>query len=98
MCSPLKFDGLDVPSPVPASRKQSLVRLPANRHFAKQHADVVSWIDGVPLGQSGVPLSHSAEMQADTFFRIGQSTATGSRDVRKFRAVSSVCRVTSMKA
>ncbi|TWB12477.1 Ser/Thr protein kinase RdoA (MazF antagonist) [Rhizobium sp. ERR 1071] len=72
----LKLGGLDVPSPVPTSRKQSLVRLPANRHFAEQHADVVSWIDGVPLGQSGVPLSHSAEMQADIFFRVGQSMAT----------------------
>jgi Ser/Thr protein kinase RdoA (MazF antagonist) len=72
----LKLGGLDVPSPVPTSRRQSLVRLPANRHFAEQHADVVSWIDGAPLGQSGVPLSHSAEMQADIFFRIGQGMAT----------------------
>ncbi|MDK4715645.1 homoserine kinase [Rhizobium sp. CNPSo 4039] len=72
----LKLGGLDVPSPVPTSRRQSLVRLPANRHFAEQHADVVSWIDGVPLGQSGVPLSHSAEIQVDIFFRVGQSMAT----------------------
>lgn len=72
----LKLGGLDVPSPVPTSRRQSLVRLPANRHFAEQHADVVSWIDGAPLGQSGVPLSHSAEMQADIFFRTGQGMAT----------------------
>ncbi|MFT4184106.1 MAG: homoserine kinase [Rhizobium sp.] len=72
----LKLGGLDVPSPVPASDGQSLVRLPANRHFREQHADVVSWIDGAPLGQSGTPLSQSAEMQADIFFRIGQDTAT----------------------
>ena len=72
----LKLGGMDVPSPVPTKRKQSLVRLPANRHFAEQHVDVVSWIDGAPLGQSGVPLPHSAEMQADIFFRIGQGMAT----------------------
>ncbi|AGB74573.1 MULTISPECIES: homoserine kinase [Rhizobium] len=72
----LKLGGLDVPSPVPTSRKQSLVRLPANRHFAEQHADVVSWIDGVPLGQSGVPLSQSVELQEAIFFRIGQNMAT----------------------
>ncbi len=72
----LKLGGLDVPSPVPSTSRQSLVRLPANRHFAEQHADVVSWIDGIPLGQSGVPLPHSAEMQADIFFRVGQSMAT----------------------
>ena len=71
----LKHGGLDVPSPVPTSREQSLIRLPANRHFAEQHADVVSWIDGVPLGQSGVPLSQSVEMQEAIFFRIGQNMA-----------------------
>ncbi|NLR97730.1 phosphotransferase [Rhizobium sp. P38BS-XIX] len=72
----LKLGGLDVPSPVPTIRKQSLVRLPATRHFPEQHADVVSWIDGAPLGQSGMPLPHSAERQADIFFRIGQDMAT----------------------
>lgn len=71
----LKLGGLNVPSPVPTIRKQSLVRLPATRHFPEQHADVVSWIDGVPLGQSGMPLPHSAERQADIFFRIGQGMA-----------------------
>lgn len=72
----LKLGGLDVPSPIATSSKQSLVRLSANKHFAEQHADVVSWIDGVPLGQSGTPLSQSAEMQADIFFRIGRDMAT----------------------
>ncbi len=71
----LKLGGLDVPHPVPTSDRQSLVCLPANRHFAEQHADVVSWIDGVPLGQSGVPLAQSAEMQAEIFFRIGHGMA-----------------------
>ncbi|MFK0164424.1 homoserine kinase [Rhizobium sp. NPDC090279] len=71
----LKLGGLDVPSPVPTMNRQSLVRLPANRHFPDQHADVVSWIDGVPLGQSGTPLSQSIEMQEAIFFRIGQNMA-----------------------
>ncbi|TXI07969.1 MAG: homoserine kinase [Rhizobium sp.] len=72
----LKLGGLDVPSPVPTTNRQSLVRLQANRYFPEQHADVVSWIDGVPLGQSGTPLSQSAEMQEAIFFRIGQNMAT----------------------
>ncbi|NTJ67847.1 homoserine kinase [Agrobacterium rhizogenes] len=72
----LRLGGLDVPSPVPTTNRQSLVRLQANRHFPDQHADVVSWIDGVPLGQSGTPLSQSAEMQEAIFFRIGQNMAT----------------------
>lgn len=71
----LKCGGLAVPSPVPTSDGQNLVRLPANRHFREQHADAVSWIDGIPLGQSGTPLSHPAEMQADIFFRIGRDMA-----------------------
>ena len=72
----LKLGGLDVPSPVPTTNRQSLVRLQANRYFPEQHADVVSWIDGVPLGQSGTPLSQSAEKQEAIFFRIGQNMAT----------------------
>ncbi|MBB3610640.1 homoserine kinase [Rhizobium sp. BK602] len=71
----LKRGGLNVPRPVATSDGQNLLLLPANGHFPEQHADVVSWIDGIPLGQSGTPLSHSTEMQADIFFRIGQGMA-----------------------
>lgn len=71
----LRLGDLNVPSPVPTSGRQSLVRLPANRHFPEQHADVVSWIDGSPLGQSGVPLSQPAEKQAEIFFRVGHAMA-----------------------
>jgi Ser/Thr protein kinase RdoA (MazF antagonist) len=71
----LKLGGLDVPSPVPATSRQNLVRLTANRHFPAQYADVVSWIDGVPLGQSRMPLSQSIEMQEAIFYRIGQNMA-----------------------
>ncbi|OCJ07333.1 homoserine kinase [Rhizobium sp. AC27/96] len=72
----LKLGGLNVPSPVATSGRQSLVRLPAHRHFAEQHADVVSWVDGTPLGQSGVPLSIPAERQVEIFFCIGRDMAT----------------------
>ena len=72
----LRRGGLDVPSPVPTGDGRNLVRLPANRKFPEQHADVVSWIDGTALGQTGTPLSESAETQADIFFRIGHVMAT----------------------
>lgn len=72
----LRHGGLDVPSPVPTGDGRSLVRLPANRKFPVQHADVVSWIDGAALGQTGTPLSQSAKTQADLFFRIGHAMAT----------------------
>ncbi len=71
----LKLGGLDVPNPVPTRNGQSLVLLSDNEHFPEQHADVVSWIDGLPLGQSGTPLSHTADMQAEIFFRIGRNMA-----------------------
>ena len=72
----LKLGGLDVPSPVPTDGGQSLVRLPVSKHFPEQYADVVSWIEGVPLGLSGTPLSHPIDMQTAIFFRIGQGMAT----------------------
>lgn len=72
----LKVGGLNVPSPVATRNMQSLVRLQAGRHFPEQHADVVSWIDGAPLGQSGVPLSQPIEKQTEIFFRIGHAMAT----------------------
>jgi len=71
----LRLGELNVPTPVPTSDRQSLVRLPANRQFSEQHADVVSWIDGTPLGQSGTPLAQSAEKQAEIFSRVGSSMA-----------------------
>ncbi|MBX4926416.1 phosphotransferase enzyme family protein [Rhizobium binae] len=72
----LRRGDLDVPSPVPTGDGRNLVRLPASRKFPEQHADVVSWIDGAALGQTGTPLLQSAETQADIFFRIGHAMAT----------------------
>lgn len=71
----LRHGGLEVPSPVPASAGASLVCLAANRQFPKQYADVVSWVDGMALGQTGTPLSQSSETQAKIFFRIGHAMA-----------------------
>ncbi|MBB4237970.1 phosphotransferase [Rhizobium esperanzae] len=71
----LRRGGLDVPSPVPTSAGGSLICLPANRQFPEQYADVVSWINGMALGQTGTPLPQSAETQAAIFFRIGHAMA-----------------------
>ncbi|MBX5173977.1 homoserine kinase [Rhizobium sp. NZLR1b] len=72
----LRFGGLDVPSPVPTGNGQNLICLPESRRVPEQYADVVSWVDGAALGQSGTPLSQPAETQADIFFCVGHAMAT----------------------
>ncbi|WP_454817807.1 phosphotransferase enzyme family protein [Labrys neptuniae] len=72
----LRQGGLAVPATIPAEDGHPLVTLPATHRFAAQHADIVSWIDGVPLGQTGMPLAQPPEKQAELFFRIGQAMAT----------------------
>ncbi|MBX5156334.1 MULTISPECIES: homoserine kinase [unclassified Rhizobium] len=72
----LRFGGLDVPCPVPTGNGQNLICLPESCRFPEQYADVVSWVDGAALGQSGTPLSQPAETQADIFFCIGHAMAT----------------------
>ncbi|ACI57695.1 Ser/Thr protein kinase RdoA (MazF antagonist) [Rhizobium sp. BK619] len=72
----LRRGGLSVPSPVPTGNGKNLICLPESGRFPEQYADVVSWVDGAALGQSGTPLSQSSETQADLFFRIGHAMAT----------------------
>ncbi|MBN9257841.1 MULTISPECIES: phosphotransferase [unclassified Mesorhizobium] len=71
----LRLGGLPVPSPVPAGDGRALVRLAANGQFGEQHVDVVSWVEGDQLGQSGVPLAQSPERQAEIFFQLGAAMA-----------------------
>lgn len=72
----LKRGGLAVPASIPAADGRSLVPLAGNARFAAQHADVVSWVEGMPLGQTGTPLAQSPGKQTELFFRIGQAMAT----------------------
>ncbi|QEN85373.1 homoserine kinase [Labrys sp. KNU-23] len=71
----LRRGGLAVPASIPTADGRSLVPLAGGARFAAQHADVVSWIDGAPLGQTGTPLAQPPEKQAELFFRIGQAMA-----------------------
>ncbi|MGO4840763.1 phosphotransferase, partial [Rhizobiaceae sp. 2RAB30] len=48
----LRAGGMNVPSPLAAADGSLLVALAANDAFGAQHADVMSWVDGVPLGES----------------------------------------------
>ncbi len=71
----LRLGGLPVPAPVPTGDGRALIRLAANGRFGEQHVDVVSWVEGEQLGQSGVPLALSPERQAEVFFRLGATMA-----------------------
>ncbi|MGE6781734.1 homoserine kinase [Ensifer adhaerens] len=67
--------GLAVPQPIAAADGRLLVALPDAGEFAAQHVDVVSWMDGEPLGESGTPLSHPPEKLGAIFSAIGAATA-----------------------
>ncbi|MEI2297083.1 homoserine kinase [Ensifer sp. MJa1] len=67
--------GLAVPRPIAAMDGRLLVTLPSEEDFAAQHADVIAWVDGEPLGESGRPLSHSPERQVEIFSALGATMA-----------------------
>ncbi|PSJ60921.1 phosphotransferase enzyme family protein [Pseudaminobacter soli (ex Li et al. 2025)] len=71
----LREGGLAVPSSVPAADGHVLVHLPATGGFDAQHADIVTWMHGSPLGQSGTPLTHEPDTQFAIFFAIGAAMA-----------------------
>lgn len=71
----LKDGGLHVPAPIPTADGRNLVSLPATRHFASQHADIVSWMHGQELGRSGAPLDHPPWRLAAIFRHLGEAMA-----------------------
>lgn len=71
----LRDGGLCVPRAIAAPDGRLLVLLGPNDSFAGQHADIVSWMHGMPLGESGVPLAHGPEAQVAIFQAIGSMMA-----------------------
>lgn len=71
----LRAGGLRVPAPVPTQDGRHIIALAAGDGFGLQHADIVSWIDGSPLGETGIPLPYPAERLAAIFFSLGVSMA-----------------------
>lgn len=64
----LSDDNIDVPNAIPDSGHELVIELPANEAFAAQYADVVSWMNGSQLGESGTPLSYR-QTERDALFR-----------------------------
>ncbi|MFT2214196.1 phosphotransferase enzyme family protein [Rhizobium giardinii] len=71
----LRRADLRVPAPIATPDGRHIVSLEATANFGTQHADIVSWMNGSPLGQSGVPLPHSRERLATIFRSLGETMA-----------------------
>ncbi|WDZ79947.1 homoserine kinase (plasmid) [Ensifer adhaerens] len=71
----LRDGGLAVPQPIATRDGQLLVALPGEGTFGAQHADIIDWMDGDPLGESGKPLSLSPERLVAIFSALGASMA-----------------------
>lgn len=67
--------GLAVPQPITAVDGRLLVALPENGAFAAQHADVIGWMVGEPLGESGKALALPPERLGTIFAALGASMA-----------------------
>lgn len=64
----LNADKIDVPNAIPGLDSELVIELPANDAFPAQYADVVSWMNGSQLGESGAPLSYQ-QAERDALFR-----------------------------
>ncbi|OHV79713.1 phosphotransferase enzyme family protein [Ensifer sp. LCM 4579] len=71
----LKAGGIHVPAPIQTLDGRDHVTLPAASPFAKQHADIVSWMHGEELGRSGTPLRQAPERLTEIFGQLGQAMA-----------------------
>ena len=59
-----------VPAPIPTLDGNSVFSV-GNDHFAT----MVSWVEGTPIGESGVPLDGSADEQAGLYRNVGRELA-----------------------
>lgn len=81
LCSELQFmaaladGGLAVPQPIASMDGRLLVPLPGRQPFAAQYADIIDWVDGEPLGESGKPLAQSPERLVEIFSTLGTAMA-----------------------
>lgn len=67
--------GMNVPSPLSTPDGRTFVELPATAELGIQYADIMSWIDGRPLGETGVPFTDTPDRLAAIFTTIGATMA-----------------------
>lgn len=70
----LRRRGISVPEPIATPEGELLVPL-GTGGGETQHADLIGWVDGAPLGESGVPLARPRAELAALFGAIGRELA-----------------------
>jgi Ser/Thr protein kinase RdoA (MazF antagonist) len=63
--------GLQVPTPILTRQGSYVAEVGNTPHIV----DLLLWLDGAPLGKSGVPLTHIKEKLDRIFFNVGQTLA-----------------------
>ncbi len=66
--------GLAVPEPIATVDGDLIVRVEINEDIV-QHADLLNWLPGRPLGETGKPLDFSLDEQKTLFHRVGATMA-----------------------
>ena len=67
--------GIRVPQIIAAADGRPLVQVSSPDLPTGKFADIISWIDGAPLGASGVPFTMTPDRLETVFARIGQTMA-----------------------
>lgn len=62
--------GMRVPSPIPTTDGNLVISMGSD-----QLATMVTWVEGAPIGESGVPLEGTAEEQAALYRKVGAELA-----------------------
>jgi Ser/Thr protein kinase RdoA (MazF antagonist) len=68
----LRRNGLSVPQPIATGDGRLLVGLEGDE---KQFADLIGWVDGAQLGETGKPLGYTSEQIAPLFYAVGAAMA-----------------------
>ncbi|WP_260692173.1 phosphotransferase enzyme family protein [Gemmobacter fulva] len=71
----LRATGLRVPRPILTAEGAATVTLAADVGQPALHADIVSWMEGTPLGQTGIPLGMTAAQLTSVFTALGRTMA-----------------------
>ncbi len=67
--------GLPVPEPIETTDGDLLVALASDVDGQQQYADLLTWLPGVPMGQTGTPLDWNEAEQEMLFFKVGAAAA-----------------------
>lgn len=67
--------GMSVPRPIPDLQDRLLVKLRCEESSESWRIDMLSWMSGHPLGETGIPLDRAPDELARVFHRLGAAAA-----------------------